>query len=117
MNAGIYAFDERELRDAIPRLRDDNAQKEYYLTDAVGDLVSRGKAVRPVPSADSPRRAGHQRPRRTGARPQGDERARLCERTCATGVTIVDPATTYLEPELDDRARHGRSIRTRRSRG
>ncbi|MDP9023748.1 MAG: NTP transferase domain-containing protein, partial [Candidatus Eremiobacteraeota bacterium] len=35
MNAGVYAFNERELRDAVAALKNDNSQKEYYLTDAV----------------------------------------------------------------------------------
>ena len=44
MNAGIYAFDEAALRDAVARLRDDNAQSEYYLTDTVEYFVKAGSA-------------------------------------------------------------------------
>jgi bifunctional UDP-N-acetylglucosamine pyrophosphorylase/glucosamine-1-phosphate N-acetyltransferase len=99
MNAGIYAFEERELRDAVPRLRDDNAQKEFYLTDAVDDLVSRGKAVRPVLSENHLDVLGIN-DRVELARARQEMNARLCERHMLAGVTIVDPATTYLEPEL-----------------
>ena len=42
-NAGIYAFDEVALRDAVARLRPDNAQGEYYLTDY---LIENGLRVR-----------------------------------------------------------------------
>lgn len=99
MNAGIYAFDERELRETIPRLRDDNAQKEYYLTDAVGDLVTRGKPVRPVPSANHIDVLGIN-DRVELARARREMNARICGRHMRDGVTIVDPETTYLEPEL-----------------
>ncbi|HET9028566.1 MAG TPA: NTP transferase domain-containing protein, partial [Candidatus Aquilonibacter sp.] len=48
MNAGIYAFDEAELRDAVAQLKNDNAQHEYYLTDTVAHFVRQGKRVSPV---------------------------------------------------------------------
>ena len=52
MNAGIYAFDEDALRDAVTKLRDDNAQNEFYLTDTVAHFVGAGKTVRPIPALD-----------------------------------------------------------------
>ena len=79
MNAGIYAFEERELRDAVPRLRDDNAQKEFYLTDTVDDFVSRGKAVRPVLSENHLDVLGIN-DRVELARARKEMNARLCER-------------------------------------
>src|SRR5665213_3112481 len=48
MNAGIYAYDEAALRDAIGHLRNDNAQKEYYLTDTIADLADGGHRVAPI---------------------------------------------------------------------
>jgi bifunctional UDP-N-acetylglucosamine pyrophosphorylase / glucosamine-1-phosphate N-acetyltransferase len=99
MNAGIYAFDESELREAIPRLRADNAQREFYLTDVVDDLVTRGKRVRPVVSANHLDVLGIN-DRIELARARAEMNARLCDKHMRDGVTIVDPATTYLEPEL-----------------
>jgi bifunctional UDP-N-acetylglucosamine pyrophosphorylase/glucosamine-1-phosphate N-acetyltransferase len=99
MNAGIYAFDEGELRDAMPRLRDDNAQREFYLTDTVDDFVSAGKRVRPVISNNHLDALGIN-DRIELARARREMNARLCERHMRDGVTIVDPDTTYLEPEL-----------------
>jgi len=58
MNAGIYAYDEAHLRAAVSRLRNENAQQEYYLTDTVADLS--GSGIRTVtiasaaPSSRSP---------------------------------------------------------------
>jgi bifunctional UDP-N-acetylglucosamine pyrophosphorylase / glucosamine-1-phosphate N-acetyltransferase len=100
MNAGIYAFDETELRDAITRLRPDNAQGEYYLTDLVESFVSAGKGVRPVLATDHVGVLGiNDRVELAQARKAMN--ARLCAMHMRDGVTIVDPETTYLEPELE----------------
>jgi bifunctional UDP-N-acetylglucosamine pyrophosphorylase/glucosamine-1-phosphate N-acetyltransferase len=100
MNAGIYAFDESELRDAILHLRDDNAQGEYYLTDTVAYFVKAGKEVKPVAAHDHRAMLGiNDRAELAQARAQMN--ARLCAAHMRDGVTIVDPATTYLEPELE----------------
>lgn len=40
VNAGVYAFRRDALEQALERLRPDNAQREYYLTDTVGLLAS-----------------------------------------------------------------------------
>jgi bifunctional UDP-N-acetylglucosamine pyrophosphorylase / glucosamine-1-phosphate N-acetyltransferase len=99
MNAGIYAFDEAALRDAVARLRDDNAQREYYLTDTVADFVNAGKAVKPVLAPDYLNVLGIN-DRVELARARREMNARLCAQHMHDGVTIVDPDTTYLEPEL-----------------
>ncbi|MBV8373489.1 MAG: bifunctional UDP-N-acetylglucosamine diphosphorylase/glucosamine-1-phosphate N-acetyltransferase GlmU [Candidatus Eremiobacteraeota bacterium] len=99
MNAGVYAFDEAELRAAVPQLRNDNAQGEFYLTDLVDHFVTRGKRVRPVTSGE-PLDAFGINDRVELARARREMNARLCDRHMRDGVTIVDPDTTYLEPEL-----------------
>lgn len=99
MNAGIYAFDEQELRGAVERLRDDNAQKEFYLTDTVADFARRGKRVAPVPSP-SYRDVLGVNDRVELATARKEMNARLCAGHMRDGVTIVDPDATYLEPEL-----------------
>jgi bifunctional UDP-N-acetylglucosamine pyrophosphorylase / glucosamine-1-phosphate N-acetyltransferase len=100
MNAGIYAFDEDALREAVTELRDDNAQAEYYLTDAVAHFVSAGRPVRPVLAADHLDVLGIN-DRVELARARKEMNARLCAKHMREGVTIVDPDTTYLEPELE----------------
>jgi bifunctional UDP-N-acetylglucosamine pyrophosphorylase / glucosamine-1-phosphate N-acetyltransferase len=100
MNAGIYAFDEGALRDAVTRLRDDNAQSEYYLTDTVAYFVKAGKRVRPVLATDYLHVLGiNDRIELAAARKELN--ARLCAQHMRDGVTITDPETTYLEPELE----------------
>ncbi len=100
MNAGIYAFDEIALRDAVGHLRDDNAQREYYLTDTVAYFANAGKGVLPVRATDHLHALGiNDRVELALARKELN--ARLCARHMRDGVTIVDPDTTYLEPELE----------------
>lgn len=99
MNAAIYAFDEAALRDAVTHLRDDNAQKEYYLTDTLAHFVNAGKRVRPLPSEDAAQLMGVN-DRVELAQARREMNVRLCAQHMRAGVTIVDPATTYLEPEL-----------------
>ena len=99
MNAGIYAFDEATLRDSIGALRDDNAQGEYYLTDTVDMLARSGKKIVPVIAGDHVHVLGIN-DRIDLARARAEMNRRLCEQHMRDGVTIVDPNTTYLEPEL-----------------
>ncbi|HET9030334.1 MAG TPA: bifunctional UDP-N-acetylglucosamine diphosphorylase/glucosamine-1-phosphate N-acetyltransferase GlmU, partial [Candidatus Aquilonibacter sp.] len=99
MNAGIYAFDEAELRDAVAQLKNDNAQHEYYLTDTVAHFVRQGKRVSPVVCDEHLHVLGvNDRTELAKARREMNER--ICARHMRDGVTIVDPQTTYLEPEL-----------------
>ena len=99
VNAGIYAFEEPALREAVSRLRNDNAQKEYYLTDTVADFVGGGKRVTPVVAADPMHVLGiNDRAELAIARKEMNER--ICAQHMRDGVTIVDPNSTYLEPEL-----------------
>lgn len=99
MNAGIYAYDEGLLRSAVAALKNDNAQSEYYLTDTIADLVRAGKDVVPVQVDNHVHVLGiNDRSELAIARKELNRR--LCVQHMKDGVTIVDPETTYLEPEL-----------------
>ncbi|HKU68419.1 MAG TPA: bifunctional UDP-N-acetylglucosamine diphosphorylase/glucosamine-1-phosphate N-acetyltransferase GlmU [Candidatus Baltobacteraceae bacterium] len=100
MNAGIYAYEEDALRDAVARLRSDNAQGEYYLTDTIADFVESGKRVVPVMATDHLHVLGiNDRVELAIARKEMNKR--LCAQYMRDGVTIIDPDATYLEPELE----------------
>lgn len=100
MNAGIYAYDERHLREAVGRLRNDNAQGEYYLTDTIADFVRGGKRVVPVMAGDHLHVLGiNDRVELAVARKEMNKR--ICAQYMREGVTIIDPDATYLEPELE----------------
>ncbi|HEX3467907.1 MAG TPA: bifunctional UDP-N-acetylglucosamine diphosphorylase/glucosamine-1-phosphate N-acetyltransferase GlmU [Candidatus Elarobacter sp.] len=99
MNAGIYAFEEPALREAVARIGNSNAQAEYYLTDAVELLIAAGRRVAAVTAGDYRSVLGvNDRVELAAARALLN--ARLCEAHMRAGVTIVDPATTYLDPGL-----------------
>ncbi|MGE4295956.1 MAG: bifunctional UDP-N-acetylglucosamine diphosphorylase/glucosamine-1-phosphate N-acetyltransferase GlmU [Campylobacterales bacterium] len=48
VNAGVYAFNRAFLENALPRLSNQNAQKEYYITDLIGLAAAEGKSVAAV---------------------------------------------------------------------
>jgi bifunctional UDP-N-acetylglucosamine pyrophosphorylase/glucosamine-1-phosphate N-acetyltransferase len=99
MNAGIYAFDEQALRGVIGKLDDRNAQGELYLTDTVGLLVGASYRCVPVQAVDYRLVLGvNDRVELSTARKTMNER--LAHAHMRNGVTIVDPATTYLEPGI-----------------
>lgn len=98
MNAGIYAYDEAALRGALGRLKNDNSQKEYYLTDTIADLAGGGKKVAPVEAHKRDVLGVNDRTELAIAR--SELNARICATHMRNGVTIIDPMTTYLEPEL-----------------
>lgn len=52
VNSGIYAFQADDLFRCLERVRPDNAQGEYYLTDVVGMLVREGRPVELVVTDD-----------------------------------------------------------------
>ncbi len=100
MNAGLYAFDEATLRRTIAALRPDNAQGEYYLTDTIAAFVGTGERVLPIDAGDH-RSVQGVNDRVELAAAAAALRQRLCEQHMRAGVTIRDPATTYLEPDLE----------------
>lgn len=47
-NAGIYQFDTQFLLNALPKLSNNNAQKEYYITDLIEMAINEGKVLKPL---------------------------------------------------------------------
>ncbi len=47
-NAGIYQFETKFLLDNLPKLSNDNAQAEYYITDLVEMAINQGKVLKPL---------------------------------------------------------------------
>jgi bifunctional UDP-N-acetylglucosamine pyrophosphorylase/glucosamine-1-phosphate N-acetyltransferase len=47
-NAGIYQFETKFLLENLPKLNNNNAQKEYYITDLVEMAISQGKILKPL---------------------------------------------------------------------
>jgi bifunctional UDP-N-acetylglucosamine pyrophosphorylase / glucosamine-1-phosphate N-acetyltransferase len=99
INGGIYAFDLAPLFDALRGIASQNAQGEYYLTDLVAIYRRRKLRVETL-LVDNP-----QEIRGINSRTELAEVSRIVRQTkneelMAAGVTIIDPATTYIEPDV-----------------
>jgi bifunctional UDP-N-acetylglucosamine pyrophosphorylase/glucosamine-1-phosphate N-acetyltransferase len=95
INTGTYCFDRVALEEVLTRLTPDNNQGEYYLTDAIGLLRQAGRTISAV-TAPSAETAGINT-RRELAATERIFRQRECERLMDDGVTIIDPAVTYID--------------------
>jgi len=96
VNAGTYAFEIAELRPALASLEPDNAQGEFYLTDAVAWIVARGLRVVASALADPAEMAGVNS-RADLAEVHRLLNARVIRRLQESGVTVLDPATTWVD--------------------
>jgi len=99
VNSGVYAFDGAVLSDALGRLSDANAAGERYLTDVVGIARSDGRQVGSIESTDAVETEG------VNDRVQLAElarvlNARLVRKAQLTGVTVHDPATTWIHADV-----------------
>lgn len=99
INTGVYAFDGRLLADAVKRLRTDNAKGEEYLTDVLGILRADGYPVGAVTAPDPAEVQGvNDRVQLARARKACNER--LLEYWMLAGVTVIDPASTWIDAEV-----------------
>ena len=100
INSGIYAFDLAPLFDALRGIASQNAQGEYYLTDLIG-IYRRRKLPVETLVVDNP-----QEIRGINSRSELAEVSRIVRQTkneelMAAGVTIIDPATTYIDQDVE----------------
>src|ERR1700739_3912358 len=98
-NTGVYAFDIAALRSALSRLSSNNAQQELYLTDVIAILRGDGQAVHAQHVDDTALVAGVNN--RVQLAELGAElNRRIVAAHQMSGVTIVDPATTWIDVEV-----------------
>jgi len=100
INGGIYAFDLAPLFDALRGIASQNAQGEFYLTDLVAIYRRRKLPVETLMVENAAEIRG------INSRTELAEVSRLVRQTkneelMAAGVTLVDPATTYIEPDVE----------------
>jgi len=96
INSGIYAFDAQVLLDALGRIRADNSQGELYLTDVVAIARGDGRRVGAVRTDDVWQTEGVN-DRVQLSRLGAELNRRTLERHMLAGVTVVDPATTWVD--------------------
>jgi bifunctional UDP-N-acetylglucosamine pyrophosphorylase/glucosamine-1-phosphate N-acetyltransferase len=99
INTGIYCFEAGPLFAVLSELGCDNAQGEYYLTDVLALLAQAGKTVGAVKIADFRETLG------INSRVQLAEaetilRRRKLVELMDSGVTVMDPASTFVDAEV-----------------
>ena len=100
LNASIYAFAAADLWRAVGRLDARNAQGELYLTDTIRHLADAGRPVGAHLTADAAAAEGVNT-RVELAKAAALLRDRVNEEHMLAGVTIVDPQTTWIEPDVE----------------
>lgn len=100
VNSGVYAFDAATLRHALTQLNTDNAQGELYLTDVIGIAREADRSVRGHRLDDAMVVAGVN-DRVQLANLGAELNRRQCEKAMRGGATIVDPATTWIDVDVE----------------
>jgi bifunctional UDP-N-acetylglucosamine pyrophosphorylase/glucosamine-1-phosphate N-acetyltransferase len=100
LNPGFYCFDIPALLNALDRLTPHNAQNEYYLTDVPQHMLEAGLSVGTVFHEDAGELDG------INTRGELSEmwkrlRHETLDRLMASGVTIVDPDSTYIDAQVE----------------
>ncbi|HLJ55090.1 MAG TPA: bifunctional UDP-N-acetylglucosamine diphosphorylase/glucosamine-1-phosphate N-acetyltransferase GlmU [Chthonomonadaceae bacterium] len=95
-NPSIYAFESDHLWAALSRVEPANNQKEIYLTDAIGILRGGGRRVEAVP-ADGPQDVLGVNNRVELAEAGAILQRRILVEHMLAGVSITDPASTYID--------------------
>ena len=114
INSGVYIFDLDELRVALSHLSASNSQKEEYLTDVIAILKKSGKKVGAFSSHDFTEILGIN-DRAQLSTNSFIMNARICDALMRSGVTIVDPMSTWIdmtaEIDIDVRIEPGTAIK------
>jgi len=116
INAGTYVFQVGPLVEALAKLSNDNAQGEYYLPDVLPALRAAGHSVAAHLTDDLAVTMGVNN-RVDLAAVETEGRRRILERHMLAGVTVVDPASTWIDADVeigaDARIEPGTSLRGR----
>ena len=100
LNSSIYVFEAGALWPALESLDAANAQGELYLTDAVRAVVDRGGKAATYRAPD-PLEVLGVNTRAELAATAAALRDRINEEHMLAGVTILDPATTWVDPSVE----------------
>ena len=99
INSGIYCFKSPLIWDMVSKIKNDNKKKEYYLTDVISILKNLGSKVGAHCVQNSEEIIGVNS--RLDLAVAGKEaRKAILSRLMLSGVTVVDPETTYVSPDI-----------------
>jgi bifunctional UDP-N-acetylglucosamine pyrophosphorylase/glucosamine-1-phosphate N-acetyltransferase len=98
INSGIYCFESPLIWGALKDIRSENAKKEYYLTDVIDILNKQGKKVGGCTICGVNEVMGvNSRVDLSAA--EKAKRFEILEKLMVSGVTIIDPSTTYISAD------------------
>jgi len=100
INSGMYAFDGEALLTAIAGVSSDNSQGEEYLTDVIKIITARGEIVIGVNAQDTNDIMGIN-DRAQLAQAAAIMRDRINVKWMQAGVTMLDPASTWIDVDTD----------------
>jgi bifunctional UDP-N-acetylglucosamine pyrophosphorylase/glucosamine-1-phosphate N-acetyltransferase len=100
INSGILAFEARFLIDAVGRIGNNNANGEYYLTDAIGLARDAGLPVA-AHLVDDVWQTEGANDRAQLAALGAEMNRRIVTRWMRDGVSVMDPATTWIEADVE----------------
>ncbi|MEK7851994.1 MAG: bifunctional UDP-N-acetylglucosamine diphosphorylase/glucosamine-1-phosphate N-acetyltransferase GlmU [Deltaproteobacteria bacterium] len=100
INTGIYCVDSEFLLRALKMIEPKNVQKEYYFTDIVGIAVNEKKRVATYRASDFKEVMGINS-RIEQAEAECIIKIKTLENLMASGVTIIDPSSTYISPSVN----------------
>jgi bifunctional UDP-N-acetylglucosamine pyrophosphorylase / glucosamine-1-phosphate N-acetyltransferase len=98
INAGMYVLDRERVQPLVAALGSDNAQGERYLTDVVAALVASGARAETVHAPSAELAGVNDRVQLADA--AAVLRRRHLEQLMRGGVTVVDPANTYVDVDV-----------------
>lgn len=98
INASVYCFRLDKLLSALPRLKNENNQHEYYLTDVVGILCGDGDRVLPVTVSMESCMGVNDRAQLSQV--ERVLRRRINENWMRSGVRLIDPEATYIDADV-----------------
>lgn len=100
VNPSYYCFRTADLFFALDQVKPNNSKNEYYLTDAIAILIRAGRVVQAI-TAVPPQDVFAANTRQELALLNRVMRERINDRHMTAGVTIVDPATTWIDARAE----------------
>ncbi len=100
INTGTYCFDNKVLFDLLKEVDNDNVQGEYYLPDVIELLKKQGEVVTAYQTPDFDETLGVN-DRVALSKAETIMKKRINEQHMRNGVTIIDPANTYISPAAE----------------
>lgn len=99
VNSGVYCLDTANLASILDRLSNDNKQKEYYLTDVAALTLAEGGCVHATMVRDAKELVGIN-DRVQLAEATAEAQRRINTRHMLDGVTIIDPSSAWIGPDV-----------------